>query len=300
MVKKNWPTIFTFLVVFVDFLIINLSFYLAIYLRFPDYSNPFKYIEPWIFINVIFLPLSIALGVYRGLYQNSLENQKVHLKKFTYYLGLFTMSYLFMVKGHEYSRGVVIIFLMTQYILLEISRSMLYRLNRMLVRKGFGQKKTIIVGSDESAKNFVEQLQDIYGDFYHVQGFLNNGKPERDHPAVKPYIIGKQAHIDAICRERNPEQIFIVSDSMLEKKYDQIRQTCEKYNIRVKMVSPDIRNLMNQIKVRDVTGVPLTTGEKSSSLPKISKCIQKGVRSGGGERGRCGVITGGIGDRCID
>jgi len=46
---------------------------------------------------------------------------------------------------------------------------------------------------------------------------------------------------------------------MLQRKYEPIRKACEAHHVKVKMVSPYIKNLMNQIKVKDVTGVPLTT-----------------------------------------
>ena len=259
MFRKNWPHVFTLLVVFVDFLLLNFSFVLAIYLRFPEFRNPFDYWQPWLFINLIFLPIAVGLGIYRGIFQSSLENQKLHLKKFTFYLALFTMSYLFIIKGHVYSRGVVVIFLMTQYILLEIGHSLMFRLNRRMVRKGFGKKSTLIVGADKSAYNFFQALREIYGDYYEIVGFTNNGHPERDLPELKHRLVGKHWEMEMIIDRYKPEQVFIVSDSMLEKKYELVRIACENHNIPVKMVSPYIQNLMNQIKVKDVTGVPLNT-----------------------------------------
>jgi FlaA1/EpsC-like NDP-sugar epimerase len=108
MLKKNWRYIYTLLVVLVDFFLINISFLIAIYLRFPKFPDPFQYWQPWAFVNLVFFPLSLVLGIYRGIFKSSLENQKVHLKKFTYYLALFVMSYLFLIKGHQYSRGVAV------------------------------------------------------------------------------------------------------------------------------------------------------------------------------------------------
>ncbi len=259
--KKNWPLIFSLLVVSSDFIIMNLSFLLAIYLRFPNFQDPLLYWRPWLFVNVLFFPLAIMLGLYRGIFQSSLENQKINLKKFTALMGLTTMSYLFMIKGHEYSRGVVVIFLMAQYILLEINHSLFFRLNRRMIKRGFGKVNAIIVGSDTSARNFFRRLRSIYGDFYQVKGFLSNGQPEHDDPEIKPFIIGKKSKIQKVLDQYPVEQVFIVSDSMLEEKYEPVRLACESRGLRLKMVSPGVNHLMEQVKVRDVTGVPLTTPE---------------------------------------
>lgn len=261
MLKRNWRFIYTLLVIFTDFVLLNISFRLALYLRFPELGNIFQYWQPWMFVNIIYFPLAMGLGVYRGIFNSTLENQKKHFKKLTYYMGLLTMSYLFLIKGHEFSRGVVIIFLMTQYIVLEFAHTLLDHLNRRLLKKGMGNKNVIIVGTDSSALRFSEMLSDTYGEFYNMQGFIANGTPHR-HPEIEPYIVGKYDDVNYVINKKAIEQVFIVSDSMLQKKYEPIRQVCEKNQVTVKMVSPDIKKLMRQIKVKDVTGVPLTTDKR--------------------------------------
>ncbi len=262
MIRKNWPFLYTLLLLLGDFVLFNTAFLVAIYLRFDTLTLLKDYHEPIIIANLLFFPLSISLGVYRSVFQAPLENQKVHLRRFAVYLGLFLMSYLFLTKGHNYSRGVVLIFIMAQYFLLEIYHSLMYRLNRYLSRKGFGRKSTLIVGTDGSARSFFEQLQQWYGDYYQIRGFVANGRVHMTDPAIKPYIVGKYDQMAELINEYNVEQVFIVSDSMLQKKYETIRQACEAHNVPVKMVSPIIRNLMKQIKVKDVSGVPLTTQQE--------------------------------------
>lgn len=258
MFKKNWRYIYTLLIVFADFILINVSFLIAIYLRFPNFTDPFQYWQPWAFVNLMFFPLSLGLGVYRGIFKSSLENQKIHLKKFTYYLALFVMSYLFLIKGHQYSRGVVIIFVMVQYFVLEIAHIMLSRINRALFKRGFGNKKVLIVGTDTSAARFTESLMQVYGDYYKVKGFIVNGAPHLSDPLVVPHIIGKYEDVKGLIPKLGINHVFIVSDSMLHEKYETIRKACEAHHITVKMVSPHIKNLMTKIKVKDVTGVPLS------------------------------------------
>ncbi len=262
MLRKNWPFIYTLLLLFGDFVFFNLAFVVAIYLRFDSLSVLPNYREPLLIANLLFFPLSISLGVFRSVHQAPLENQKAHLRRFAVYLGLFLMSYLFLTKGHNYSRGVVLIFLMAQFFFLEMFHLLMYRLNRFLSRKGFGRKSTLIVGTDSSARSFFEQLQEWYGDRYQIRGFVANGRVHMSDPAIKPYIVGKYEEMDTLIKEYQVDQVFIVSDSMLQKKYETIRKACEVHHVPVKMVSPIIRNLMKQIKVKDISGVPLTTHQE--------------------------------------
>lgn len=275
MIKRNWRYIYTFLIVFVDIALINISFLIALRLRFPELQEVILYWKPWLFVNVIFFPLSMALGVYRGIFKSTLENQKQHLKKFTYYLALFTMSYLFLIKGHQFSRGVVLIFLMVQYFALEIAHSVMSRLNLMLFKRGFGNNHVLIVGTDASALQFSEHLNELYGDFYRIKGFIANGKPHHA-PEIAPHIVGKYEDVQELIPRHGIDQVFIVSDSMLEKKYDPIRNACEHHGVTVKMVSPYIRKLMQQIKVKDVTGVPLTTDTRRYRVMSWQARLKRG------------------------
>lgn len=263
MFKKNWPFIFALLMVGIDLILLNLAFPAAIYLRFPKFEHPLQYLSPWLFMNVLFFPLALGVGVYRGIFKSTLENQKQHVRNFILYMALITMSYLFLIKGHQYSRGVVVIFLFVYYVFLELSHTFMYRFNRFLISRGFGNKRILIVGTDSSARAFFENLSYTYGDYYKVEGFIANGQPHKVDHVLEPYVVGKYDDIEKLIPKLHINEVFIVSDSMMRRKYEPIRLACEDNKIKVKMVSPAIRNLMRQIKVKDITGVPLTTEHKT-------------------------------------
>ena len=112
MIKKNWSLVYSLIVFFADIVLFNIAFVAALYLRYPNIEDPLIYLEPWIILNILFFPFTIGLGVYRNIFQISPKMQSSNLKRFTFYLALTAMSYLFITKGHEYSRGVIIIFLL--------------------------------------------------------------------------------------------------------------------------------------------------------------------------------------------
>jgi len=258
MLKRNWPNIYPALLAFLDLVVFNAAFLAAVYFRYSTIDTAFYLWEKWLFVNILFLPLALSVGVYRGIFQSSLgRHQDTHLKKFTLYLGLFTMSYLFLAQNQIDTRGVVIIFLVVQYTFLTITHAIMNAINRTLVKKGFGSKNTLIVGSDISVCNFSEYLHDIFGEYYNIKGFVSNGSVINDK-VLKGKIVGRFDEMDSLIEKYDIKQVFIVSKSMLQKNYDTIRRSCEKYGIKAKMVSPYVNNLMRQFNVKDVTGVPLT------------------------------------------
>ncbi len=258
--KKNWPFLFSVFLVFTDLFYLNLSFYTAFYLRFPGYDGLHNYFYPWILANILFIPGSVCFGLYRGIFKASLEKQKSQIGRLTFYTGIFLMSYLYITKSAYCSRSVILIFLMSMYVILELNHSILFKINRFLVKRGLGSKKTLIIGTDDSASRFAEQLKDIYGDFYKVVGFVKNNHL-KDAPDIEQDIIGMFKEVNPLIISMNIEQVFIVSDSMDISKYVSVRRACEKHHVNLKMVSPHIRSLMKKRKIKDVTGVPLITDE---------------------------------------
>ena len=217
MIKRNWPYIYPPLVALMDIIVFNIAFLSAIYLKYYDLSMISVCLPKWLFLNIVFIPIAFFVGIYRGIFQISLESQDSNLKKFTFYLGLVTMSYLFLVKTQYDTRGVILIFLIVQYFFLSMNHFLLNTFNRFLIRRGFGRKNTIIVGSDMSAHHFNEHLNDIFGDYYNVKGYISNGSVVIDS-FLKENMIGKYNEIDSIIKEYNiklciidalPEQFFV-------------------------------------------------------------------------------------------
>ncbi len=271
--KKNWPFIFVLLLFFSDIFYLNLAFYISLNLRFPGY-NIFTYIEPLLVANIIFLPSVVFLGLYRGVFKASLERQKSQIGRVCIYTGILTMAYLYITKSSDISRAVILIFVMAMYVILEINHSILYNINRLFVKKGLGSKNTVIVGTDESAGRFAEQLRDVYGDFYNILGFFKNNDME-DHSDVKSFIIDSEKNINEILKEYNVEQVFIVSDSMDLEKYTSVRRACENFKVNLKMVSPYVKNLMKKRKIKDITGVPLVMEQKRQRFLMIQRVIKR-------------------------
>lgn len=274
--RRNWDASFGFIIILIDLILYNLALYTAYNLRWASRAEfDEKYFELYIVINIIFLIVGAFSGLFRSLSKGTLESQKAGMRRFTYYLALFLMSYLYIIKGHEFSRGVVIIFLMVQYVFLDAFHVLLVKFKNVLAKKGIGVWNTLIVGADKSASDFYINLKNNFKNLYNVIGFTKNGFPEYPPEEIQGQIIGQNEDIDRILNKYPVDRVFIVSDSMLQKKYEPIRLSCENNNVKLKMVSPQTLSLINSAHVSDITGVPLTTDYHRRKISFIRKSLKR-------------------------
>jgi len=278
LIHRNWDGTLAIILILSDLIIYNASLIGAHYLRWSGFTTfDEKYINLFIVINVFFIITAAFTGLYRGLRNTPLNTQRYNLRRFTYYVGLFLMSYLFLIKGMAFSRGVILIFLFVQYLALDTFHHFFAKLRSFLVKKGIGTKNTLIVGADESALDFFHNLQTNFKYDYQILGFLKNGYPKDPPREVQKHIIGAYEDIDAILEGNAIDRVFIVSDSMLQKKYDPIRKACEHRNIKLKMVSPQTLTLFQSAKIKDITGVPLTTDKHRVKVGMIKRSLKRGI-----------------------
>ncbi len=259
--KKNWDSLVSIWLFTGDLILFNLSYFGAQYIRFNSILAFVNYYQLLIVINILFLLVSSYSGLYRGVARASIQNQKEYLRRFTINIGVLVMAYLFLIKGNEISRGVILIFLMVQYIALDFFHVRSYKIFQLFYKRNIGSESTLIVGADDSAIDFYYNLKMKFDFGYDIKGFIKNGHPNIISDIIKEKILGGYHDIDSVLNKHEIERVFIISDSMYQEKYNPIRDACEKRKIMVKMVSPQTMSLLEQFHVKDITGVPLTTSE---------------------------------------
>jgi exopolysaccharide biosynthesis polyprenyl glycosylphosphotransferase len=276
LIKRNWESFLATLIFTFDVILYNLALPVASYLRWNTLDNfDEKYYLLFTVINVFFLIGAALTGMYRGVLKAPLETQRYNMRRFTWYVALFFMSYLFLIKGHEYSRGTILIFLFVQYTFLDLFHSLFLQIRHYFINRGLGVKKTIIVGADDSALNFSRDLKYKFDEDYEIIGFLRNGFPKNPPKEIEKHIIGKYEDIDKILNQQQVDRIFVVSDSMDRLKYEKIRQAAEKKNIKLKMVTPQAIHLIKGAHIKDITGVPLTTDSHRYKIGKLQRLLKR-------------------------
>lgn len=248
------------LILVFDYLLMNAAFISALYLRFSSFTIIEDYIALLVVANIVFFPIAIVNGVYRGTFKIPLPTQKRQLKVVIIMLAFILALFVFLAKGEDYSRAVIIIFLMSQYFLLSVWRSLAYRLNQFLLKHGFGKKRSIIIGTDRHAVEFYDILKNHYRNHYQIYGFVVNGAPEKTLNSIRDSIIGKEENLPDILETHPTDNIFIVKETLSDSHVNGIRQSARRYHAKVKVVSPKTDDLIQRLNIRDITGIPFSTG----------------------------------------
>jgi exopolysaccharide biosynthesis polyprenyl glycosylphosphotransferase len=275
--KKNWVYVASVSLFLLDWILLNLAFLFALWLKFGNLYLFDNYTRPFVFMNALFPFFAIGIGMYRSLHNINLEYQRSYFKKLVFYLGIVTLSFLFTIKGYYYSRQVMISTFIVYFFFLEIAHSGFKKIQTSLVKKGKIGYRCLIVGVDESAYKFTRNLVRAFGEFYNIIGFIKNfkGKKYKVHPELNAYIVGEKEDFEKILMEQRPDLVFIVSDSMRVEKYKHIHDMCEKYNIKLKMVSPYVRYILANSKIRDVSGVSLVQESWRVKHKKINDFLKR-------------------------
>ncbi len=276
--KRNWHWVSPLFSLVVDLVLLNISFLIAIYLR-ADNLAPFKdYTKPLVFFNVMFFVFGLGLGVYRSRYNLSLKELRFLYKRLAIYLALSTMAFLYIIKkGQFYSRAIIIITFVLFYVLLEITHSLLKKSQDNLLEKGKIGLNTLVIGTSKWSYKFSKQINSQFGGFFRILGYIKENESlltanrlDRDnnkqdgkinsspiYEKLKDHVTGSITDFPGIAKKYQPDMVFIAADSMDIEKYETVYETCKENNIRLKMVSSQVSNVLTNSRIRDVSGVSL-------------------------------------------
>jgi exopolysaccharide biosynthesis polyprenyl glycosylphosphotransferase len=261
--KRNWGMIYAVLSLLFDLVFMNAAFLVSLWLRF-GHLNDFKYYtKAMVFVNVMFLIVSLGLGVYRSRYNLSRENLRYYYKRLVIYIAVLTMAFLYVIHGQDYSRAVIFTAFFIIYVFFEFSHGLLRKLQNILIGKHIIGFNTLIIGTNEWTYKFSQRISYVFGGFFHVLGYIRNtadmepGQEPTIYKDLEDHVIGSQEQLDDFLEKYTPDVVFIVSETMEVDKYRSIYEICKNRSIKLKVVSPKVSDIFTNTKIRDVFGVSL-------------------------------------------
>lgn len=258
-IKRNWGMIYSLIALITDALSLNFALIASIWMRFDNLNNLKYYTKALIFVNLMFIFLSLGLGVFRSRYNLSRDNLRYYYKRLTVYIAVSTMAFLYIIRGQEYSRYVIFVMFFIFYVLLEIVHGLILKLQHHLVRKKIIGFNTIIIGADHWTYTFSQRISHVFGGFFHIMGYLHNTieGESQTQKELERHIIGSLGQLNELLDKQNPDVVFIVSNDMDLEKYAGIYQACKQRNVKLKVISPRVSDIFSNSRIRDVFGVSL-------------------------------------------
>jgi exopolysaccharide biosynthesis polyprenyl glycosylphosphotransferase len=287
MKKETFRHIFPFFIFLADVVTIFSSFLLAYWVRF---DSPLIKIVPItkgipplsfylfgsIFVVVVWVAVFNAYGLYKSTRPKTAFDEFYLLAKSATLGFLVVLAFTFFYRSTSYSRATLTASWILGIILLCMERRIMGKVEWHFVKKGYGVKKAIIVGTGEMGLSLYKRWKENPQLGYQLIGIVEGGKkheagnrqqtPIYDSQSATRYlqldsanmtVLGTVDDLSQIIKENNVELVILALPLSYHQKIMEIILGCEDLKVEFQIV-PDMFELMAaRAKVLSLDGIPL-------------------------------------------
>jgi len=249
-----------------DALLINLSFFIAYWMRYnlqwPKVVAP----ENWVPYTV-FLPVAQALTVtlllmfaLEGVYRQQRGRgwlDKVYAMFSGTATGIVIMMAVTYVIRFYHSRFIFLMVGAVVVVILSLERLLLHLAQAKLRKRGYGIRRTVIVGAGEVGRSVMRSIVARPELGYRVIGFVDDN-PDKGHTDIGRFrALGALENLPHIVRQEAVDEVIVTLPWMYHRKILSIVRQCERHDVRARIV-PDLFQLsLSRVALEDLGGVPL-------------------------------------------
>ncbi len=272
MKKESFRYIFPLFLFLADVVIICSSILLAYWVRF--YSPLTKivpvtkgipplsfYLYGSIFVVVVWVAVFNAYGLYKSTRPKTAFDEFYLLAKGATLGFLIVMAFTFFYRGTSYSRATLAASWILGIISLYEERRIMVKLERHFMKRGYGMKKAIIVGTGEMGLSLYKRWKENPQLSYQLIGLVEGGsKPEEQtNPAdcADIPVLGTIEDLSRIIKKENVELVILALPLSYHQRIIEIILSCEDLKVEFQIV-PDMFEIMAaRAKIVSLDGTPL-------------------------------------------
>lgn len=238
MIKRN-QRYFNWLNRLLDMAIIYGSYLLAvgiwIYLLRHDSGNVSIQLLSKQWILIIYSFFCIVVFQYSGLY-DSLRSKKLapeigKLMMCHTICVIIAISFIFLLKIRDFSRGVMVSFYLMSSLLLIIKRLAVKLVLYIIRNRGLNQKHIIIVGDGILAEKFIENVEQNPQIGFKCAGYVG-----QDGKINSVKYLGAYDDFSSILENSSPDEVVIALEEYNIGLMNSILLSCEKHGLRVNII----------------------------------------------------------------
>lgn len=259
MIRQN-QRLFNQLNVVSDALILLASLQPAFWLRFDVLPNgiPTVPLSDYLWTNLCYTALMLVLfaafGLYGSFRHTGLRRELSKLWQASF-IGLAVLfSWLFLGYGTHYSRLTWGIFFAISVTALSLKRVLLRSLLRSFRRKGYNQKRVILLGSDRTAQRYFHTLEQDPALGYQVVGYLAGGQGLL--PDGLP-CLGDVWELEQVLEKAQADEVVSALEPEDFRLTPRIIEACDKAGVRLSIIPFYSQYLHTQAQMDDLNGIPL-------------------------------------------
>lgn len=213
----------------------SLSYFITFYIRkslgIIFWINFWNFIQTYLALGLIAVPIWIATMSYYGVYE------KIRTKPFSETMWnivrtggmtvVFVGSATFIMKMQIISRSYIAVFVVTGIVLLGIEKSIFLKLLRIIRQSGYNLINLLIVGTGHRAQKLIEVVRDHADWGFQIIGLIDDdpkllGKKIMDHP-----VIGRIRDIPRILHETVIDRVIFAVPRMWLNRIENAIRHCE-------------------------------------------------------------------------
>lgn len=225
--------------VFLDALLITLSYYAAYALlfgNFEDSTNWNLFITSLPILIVLKLATFLIVGVYRGIWRyTGLGDFFTFAKAVAVSSALGVVAILLLTRFQNFSRAV---FILDGIILLfaVVSSRMAFRIiRRLLPIPMFSEgRRVLIYGAGDGGEMVLRELRNNPEWNYQPIGFVDDDPLKKDKVLNGLRVFAGNGSLPDICREKDVQEILISFRSLSPDRMDEVRAICRESNVSLK------------------------------------------------------------------
>lgn len=236
-----------------DFILINLSFLLAIIITQPlemsfEKNNPYLLLP---ILNFVWFFYTSSSGFYQEFLIRPFPIQLFNILKLTVIISVVNILFMFIIKQQLFPRNFIII--NGLLLLLTITtRTIIFKSAlRGLRNKGRSIRNLLIIGANEVGEKFREVIAKNPEFGHRFVGFINN-KPAKN-------VIGSVAELDKIIKDKNVEDVVIALHSETNNDLDGFVRICNRNAVKVHFIPDYFKFLSGRFQISTVSNLPVIT-----------------------------------------
>jgi exopolysaccharide biosynthesis polyprenyl glycosylphosphotransferase len=244
-----------FKIVFVDLIFFIISFLCAYVLR-NSIGHGIQPIEVYIKALPIAFLIMVIVFYFFGLYEQKIRINGMS-EVYTVTKGILMTAVLFMAASflykYDYSRGFVLLFVISAVVFLNIGRFIARKVRRILLKKGIGIINVLIIGAGKPARRLAREIEK-YKDFgYKIIGFLDGKVKNKKLPFP---LLGSVDDLIKIIEKNKVGIVFVSDPAMPHEKMLEMMADCEHLNVKFKLVSSLFEIVTGTCDINEVEGIP--------------------------------------------
>jgi len=212
-----------------------------------------NYLRIGIAVTLIQLFTYGAFGLYKSQRRVKLRNELSRLWRASGLDLALLFGWLFLDHGEHYSRVVLTLFFAMSVLLLSVKRAVMRRALRIYRRRGYNQKRVLLVGSGATAEKYLSEIRRDRELGYTAIGYVS----DRASPGLGLPYFGGYGALRKVLERHNPDEVVSAVDAKDYGCTAQIISACEKAGVKLSIIPFYAEYMPSNPHFDDLNGLPL-------------------------------------------